>query len=99
MQALLQNIEGIELKIRALADKILKLKKEKEILIEENLSLKKDLDHLKGVKKELELKLSEMILVPQKSKEGEEQKQKVKKELDFYLKEIDKCIDLMQNMS
>lgn len=98
MQVVLQQLADIELRIKDLADKYAALKEEKEKLVRINTELNNDLDQLKQEKKRLESALSSALGEVKKTRANNEQQTKMKKELGQYIKEIDKCIHLMQEI-
>lgn len=99
MHEVLQELDSIELKIKALADHVTQLKKDKEALREENRILKKDLDQVSGERHALAELLKE-VQTRVSAVEGRDSREaKVKKELGQYIKEIDKCILLLQEVS
>lgn len=96
-QALSEKIGGIESKVRQLASKLESLQEENSALLGENKQLKKDL-----IKKNTEIidleKRSKIVPLAAKTSGDEEKRSKqLKKEIAQYIKEIDKCIDWLQN--
>ena len=96
MQGVLQQLEDIELKIKDLASKYAALKEEKDQLSKLNSDLKNDLDHIREEKIRLEKALTSALSDARAAKNKQEQRARMKKELGQYIKEIDKCIALMQ---
>jgi regulator of replication initiation timing len=99
MQELLKHIENIEQKIQHLGKKMSSHEKEKALLIEENIKLKKDLEQLRNSQKDLGLQIDRMRNGEAKPGASTFQQTELRKELDFYIKEVDKCIQLMENIS
>ena len=96
-QALSEQIGGIESKVRQLASKLESLQKANADLTTENKALKKDLIQKNTALLALEKRSKTLPLVG-KTREGEEKRSKqLKKEIAQYIKEIDKCIEWLQN--
>ena len=99
MQNLLQKLKDIELKIKALGDRYEILKQQNKQLKQENISLKQDLDLLSqdhmNLVRELESAKSQ---ITQDGNTDKERKAKDKL-LGLYIREVDKCINLMQEIS
>jgi phage shock protein A len=99
MQELLQKLRDIELKIKTLGERYEILKQQNKQLKHENISLKQDLDQLSQDKlaltTELESAKSQTIL----NKQLDEERESTKKLLGTYIREVDKCIGLMQDVS
>ncbi len=96
-QALSEKIGGIESKVRQLASKLERLQEENSALLDENKKLKKDL-----IQKNTEIigleKRSKILPLAEKTSRDEDKRSKqLKKEIAQYIKEIDKCIDWLQN--
>ncbi|MDX1476226.1 MAG: hypothetical protein R3301_00925 [Saprospiraceae bacterium] len=96
MQSVLQQLEVIELKIKDLASKYAALKEEKEQLKRLNSELQNDLDQIREEKVRLEQALSSALSDAKAVKDRKAQQARMQKELGQYIKEIDKCIALMQ---
>ena len=97
MQQLSEKIANIELKVRRLAKKHNFLRKENEMLQMENKNLQKLINQYKN----------KNVSTGQKSahgvKEGNpvlnnEVSVKLKEELDLYILEIDKCMEMVKNL-
>ena len=88
------KIDQIELKLRQLALKIERLEKAKATLLEENEALKTKLrkGDTKTVSLEQQLRKTHEVLESKRTNDPE-RTQKVRKELERYIKEIDKCIE------
>jgi len=99
MQELLQKLGDIELKIKTLGERYEILKQQNKQLKHENISLKQDLDQLSqdrmALVNELESAKSHMVQDKQRTSERES----TKKLLAVYIREVDKCINLMQDVS
>ena len=99
MQALLQKLRDIELKIKALVDRYEILKQQNKQLKQENISLKQDLDLLSQDRmilvRELETAKSQRI----QGQLSDKEKKATDKMLGLYIREVDKCINLMQEIS
>ena len=92
------KLEQIELKLRQLALKIERLEKAKNDLLEENQQLKSDLKKRNDTIDALELQLKKTNEVLElKQMDEPESTKKVRKELDRYIKEIDKCIEWLDD--
>jgi regulator of replication initiation timing len=98
MRQTLQELDDIKLKIKDLAEQFARIKSEKELLIQENLNLKKDLDQLRGEKDRLAADL-ESAGKGRDAGISDAGRKRMKKELGQYIKEIDKCLVLMQEVS
>lgn len=91
MQALSDKITGIEEKVKLLARKLEQVQAESVALKEENRKLKTDLKVIqeKGIQVGPPVAIAPKI----KEKNGEPlSSKKLKKEIDQYIKEINKCI-------
>ncbi len=96
-QALSEKIGDIESKVRQLASKLESLQLTNSALETENHKLKKDLIQKNTELLNLEKQSKTLPLVAKKSEEEERRSKKLKKEIAQYIKEIDKCIDWLQN--
>jgi len=96
MQVLSEKITNIEDKVRKLALKMERLQQENAALTEENRKLTNDLAARERKVGELNSKMANG-----QNETGREQdsgiSKKLRKEIDQYIKEIDKCIDWLQN--
>ena len=92
MQALADKVSGIEEKVRLLAKKLEDVQTENADLKEKNRKLKTDLSviHEKGI----QITSTDAIAPKMAEKNRKEplSSTKLKKEIDQYIKEIDKCI-------
>lgn len=100
-----KQLDGFELKLRQLASQIDRQRAEKESLVAENNRLKRELDRQSGVVSALKEKLENAALGggeavsddPSESANGEPTPRgELKAEIDFCLREIDKCIEWLQ---
>ncbi len=99
MEHVLDHIERIKARIQQLADQYRSAIEENKELIRINQSLKESLEKVSGEKGRLEADLRE-LMDAQKARQGDdlsEYKKSFTKELDGYLKELHKCIELVEN--
>ena len=95
-----ERIDSIELKIRELAFKLERLKKENAVLREENQELKAEAERLRQQPAEA---LNDNVnqksrLEPEAQPLAEtEQSEKLREQIDQYIQEIDKCIEWLNN--
>ncbi len=98
MQVLSEKITNIEVKVRELALKMERLQQENAALVEKNRQLTNELATKDKQVGELNSKLAQR---QQNEKIGGAQDsgitKKLRKEIDQYIKEIDQCIDWLQN--
>ena len=100
MDNLSEKISGIELKVRQLALKLERLQGENNTLLEENKQLKSDLSAMRDKAGQLEMKFAhqqESNVPSTKNGIDEAHSKKLRKEIDRHMKEIDKCIEWLQN--
>jgi chromosome segregation ATPase len=95
MQEIVEQLEGIELKIKDLGERYASLKQENHKLLQENKLLINNQEQLTKVKKQLESQLVEALSEVRVVQEAGDERSKIKKELGQYIKEIDKCILMM----
>ena len=98
MQALAEKINGIEQKVRQLAAKLEQVQKENAAYKEENRKLRTDLAVI--MEKESQIQPSKVVEPPNVVvKNGGEpvNSKKLRKEIDQYIKEINKCIEWLQD--
>ena len=88
------KLEGIIQKINRVIDNCLALEEENYLLEQENIGLKKKLSEDDVRSKKLEQKLNNLKLSKGVLMEGKESK-RMKEQIDSYLKEIDKCISML----
>jgi hypothetical protein len=95
----LQKLRDIDLKIKSLADDFENLKQQNTQLKQENISLKQDLDLLSQDRtilvRELESAKSQKV----QDTTDEKERKATDKMLGLYIREVDKCINLMQEIS
>ena len=97
MQDILKKLDRLEDKVLQLSQKIEYLRKENIMLIEENVKIKQESEKIKSGKNALGQSGSEQMLKEEKSSVLLQTEQ-MKKELDKYIVEVDKCIELINNM-
>lgn len=86
-------ITGIEYKVRKLIDQFNKLKKNQEFLVEENDELKKVIEEKSLFVKNLKEEIQKIKLA--KSLESKEGSNDAKMKINELVREIDKCIGLL----
>lgn len=97
-----EKIDSIELKVREVAFKLERLKKENAALREENKTLKTMVDRLKQARASVEGDLTNTDQAPPRQDgssqpaEGEES-EKLRAQIDQYIREIDQCIEWLNN--
>lgn len=93
-----QQLENIEQKVRLLAEAITALRQQNALLSSENNKLKADLEAQQERIGELTERLtnSQLALAGQRGDDSEST-QKLRKQIDQYINEIDKCIAWLQN--
>ena len=96
MQSRIDKIDEIELKIRQLVGKLKELKQENMSLQENNTRLKKEIENVKlnieGMKSE-ETQVRELKV---QHNGNLFDKQDIRSEIDTYIEEIDKCIEILK---
>ena len=98
MQELSGKISGIELKVRQLALKLERLQNENIALLNENKKLKSDLLTQTQKAGELEQKYALVQAALERKREADpESSKKLRKEIAQYVKEIDQCMEWLQN--
>jgi regulator of replication initiation timing len=90
----------LELQIKSIQDKLQQLLKQQALLQKENLKLKKELDKSSAIHEEKERSLQAVRQQMDVLKLGsgnltEDEKNALGKRIDGYLKEIDKCLALL----
>lgn len=90
---LLERIDNIELKVRQLAQRLERTKRENTELQQENKSLQAELDRQHGIIKVLNDKLeqAQRALSPAQEEQPEHAEQ-LKHQLDQYIEELNNCI-------
>ncbi len=93
-----QQLENIEQKVRQLAEAMTALRQQNAVLSKENNKLKADLEAQQERTGELTERLtnSQQALAGQRGDDSESN-QKLRKQIDQYIHEIDKCIEWLQN--
>lgn len=93
-----QQLDNIEQKVRRLAEAITALRQQNALLSSENNKLKADLEAQQERIGELTERLtnSQLALAGQRGDDSEST-QKLRKQIDQYINEIDKCIAWLQN--
>ncbi|MBI1226357.1 MAG: hypothetical protein GC192_14075 [Bacteroidetes bacterium] len=93
-----QQLDNIEQKVRLLAEAITALRQQNTQLSNENDKLKADLEAQHERIGELTERLtnSQQALAGQRGDDSESN-QKLRKQIDQYISEIDKCIEWLQN--
>lgn len=99
MQPLLQKLRDIEFKIKALGDRYEIIKQQNKKLKQENISLKQDLDLLSQDHMTLVRELESAKSQIGQDGLGELDNKATDKLLGLYIREVDKCINLMQEIS
>ena len=101
MENLSDKIGAIERKVRQLALKLERLQKENTSLLEENDKLKGQLRAERNKAGQLELKLAEApkkgAAIADERREDPGRTKQLRKEIDQHIKQIDKCIEWLQN--
>lgn len=98
------KIDSIEMKVRELAFKLERLKKENAVLREENKLLKVENDHLKRQVSNTEGDIIANTDQTQRHPDGQhgapgegEESEKLRAQIDQYIREIDQCIEWLNN--
>lgn len=93
MNLVAEQLQKLEIKIRQLAEDQQKTKKEKENLITQSVILKQTIEQQQ---QEIEnLKLQVQALTIAKSVESKQETEKVKGKIKDLVREIDRCIELL----
>jgi len=102
MNSVLVKLDDLELKVRRMGQRLEALKKENDALIEENIKLKQILE-----KKDTQISRTEknakntgVAAGNNHSQDGaaSTDKQRISQQLELYIQEIDKCVDMLQNI-
>lgn len=93
---LLKRLDGFEIKLRQLASKIERQEAEREALRAENDKLKKELDHQRGTISTLREKLEQTAARPA-GEPDPENPAALRNQLDHCLRELDACIEWLEN--
>jgi regulator of replication initiation timing len=93
-----QQLDNIEQKVKHLAEAMTALRQQNASLLQENNKLKADLEAQHERIGELTERLtnSQQALAGQRGDDSENT-QKLRKQIDQYIQEIDKCIEWLQN--
>ena len=93
-----QQLENIEQKVRQLVEAMTALRQQNAALSKENNKLKAELEAQQERTGELTERLtnSQQALAGQRGDDSESN-QKLRKQIDQYINEIDKCIEWLQN--
>ena len=93
------QVQNIEQKLISLIEELNNLRSENTVLSEENKKLKADLavqsDRIGNLTERLYN--TQQALAGQRGDKNEESSQKLRKQIDQYIEEIDKCIAWLQN--
>lgn len=92
------KINGIELKVKQLAGRLEKLQKENAALLKENTELKGNLNLEIDKSGKMDNKLAQLKQTLSQRQETDKPSSKhLRKEIEQYIKEIDKCIEWLKN--
>ena len=94
-QDVIQKIDRVEEKVRQLCQKMEYLKKENIMLIEENVKLKQEAEKIRNSGGGQRGRNQER---PDTTHNNGVESEQIKKALDKYIVEVDKCIELINNM-
>ncbi|MEM1321968.1 MAG: hypothetical protein AAGG75_17030 [Bacteroidota bacterium] len=98
MQRIIERLGRIDLKLKQLASELISLRTENSGLLDENKNLKDNLLIHHNRIKDLEHKLANTRqMLEQKRENDPESSKKLRKDLEQYIKEVDKCIEWLQN--
>ncbi len=98
MNDLSEKMDTIEMKVRQLALRLDRAQKERDKYLEENNKLRTELSKYSNKTNDLENKLERTTLALEEKKEDDpEHSKKLRKEIEQYIKDIDKCIDRLKN--
>ncbi|MCB0668247.1 MAG: hypothetical protein KDC80_20615 [Saprospiraceae bacterium] len=97
MQDILRKLDRLEDRVMQLSQKIEYLRKENIMLIEENVKIKQEAEKNKIGKNALE-QSDGVERISDSKTSVVRQTEQMKKELDKYIVEVDKCIELINNM-
>jgi flagellar biosynthesis/type III secretory pathway chaperone len=87
-------VDSLEMKINKLISLYTVTKQEKVIIVNENANLKNELAEKQEVVKELEEKIK-VIKISSLVSSNDEDKKKTKQKINEYVREIDRCIALL----
>ncbi len=98
MQTLSEQLGNIELKVRQLALRLERLQNENKTLLQENTKLKAELSNKDDKLSQIEQKVAKtQVALEEKRENGPERSMKLRKEIEQYIDEVDKCIEWLQN--
>ncbi len=98
MQALSEKLTNIELKVRQLALRLERLENEKQRLLEDNKKLRTELVKKDNRLGQLEEKVAKSSAALELKRQNDpERSKKLRKEIEQYIREVDKCIAWLQN--
>ncbi len=97
MQDVLRKLDRLEERLLQLSQKIEYLRKENIMLIEENVKLKQEAERNKSGKI-AQARVAKEQVGDDDNTSVRNQTEQMKKELDKYIVEVDKCIELINNM-
>ena len=98
MNKLSEKMDTIEMKVRQMALRLQRVQKENDKLVEENGKLRTELSKYSNKTNDLEKKLQRTTIALEEKQENDpEHSKKLRKEIEQYIKEIDKCIDRLKN--
>ncbi len=97
MQTLADKLSNIELKVRQLALKLERLQNENNTLINENNNLKAELNKKDSKLSLMQEQTAKAQNALQKKRESDpEYSKKLRKDIEQYINEVDKCIEWLQ---
>ncbi len=98
IQSVTDKINNIELKVRQLALRLERLQNENSTLLLENKKLKSELSQNTMKLGQMEEKVVRSnVAVDSNRNGGPDNSKKLRKEIEQYISEIDKCIEWLQN--
>ena len=100
MDSVISKVQNIELKVKKLTLLLEQYKTDCALLKEENLRLKRELSKNEvnsSVSNTIEASIPLASVSSDSSKEVAVEKEVIKAKLDRYIKEVDKCIELVNN--
>ena len=102
MNSVLIKLDDLELKIRRMGQRLEALKKENDALVDENIKLKQILEKQKDIqtsRTEKNAKNTGTNTGNNHQNDGKTtDKQHISQQLELYIQEIDKCVDMLQNI-